>query len=158
MGERQRRRRLSGGVYQRASDGKWCASITYPQPRGLPRKRRVIYGATRAEVEQKLATALADEPPLVDRTRRELLVEARDLGSHAPREWDDLLEASRGVCTYCRQCVGRDNLGRDHRIPLVRGGSDAIENLVPCCGPCNESKRTMTDVEYVAYLVLGPAK
>lgn len=28
----------------------------------------------------------------------------------------------------------------DHVVPLSRGGSNALDNLVPCCTSCNSSK------------------
>jgi integrase len=42
-----------GSIYQRESDGKWCASLTLDAG-----KRKVVYGNTRAEVAKKLANAL----------------------------------------------------------------------------------------------------
>ncbi|MFI7042648.1 HNH endonuclease [Microbispora rosea] len=39
-------------------------------------------------------------------------------------------------CTYCGGPAG----SVDHRIPACQGGTDDLENLVPACVPCNESK------------------
>lgn len=44
-----------------------------------------------------------------------------------------------GRCYYCGECAG-DNMELDHVVPLVRGGSVGVENLVPACRPCNASK------------------
>jgi 5-methylcytosine-specific restriction endonuclease McrA len=46
-------------------------------------------------------------------------------------------------CFYC----GDKSTTMDHVIPLSRGGSHGIGNLVPSCGPCNYSKagRTITE-------------
>jgi 5-methylcytosine-specific restriction endonuclease McrA len=44
-------------------------------------------------------------------------------------------------CTYCAE-HGCNEL--DHVIPAKRGGKSEFENLVPCCGKCNSSKRDMT--------------
>ena len=47
------------------------------------------------------------------------------------------------ICAYCDGEVG-DHWKRsagDHIVPLARGGHDVIENLNPCCKPCNSSKR-----------------
>jgi hypothetical protein len=41
------------------------------------------------------------------------------------------------TCTYCGS---QDNLHVDHRIPVIRGGSNSLDNLVTACGPCNHSK------------------
>lgn len=47
------------------------------------------------------------------------------------------------ICAYCDGKVG-DHWKRsagDHIVPLARGGHDVLENLNPCCKPCNSSKR-----------------
>lgn len=41
-----------------------------------------------------------------------------------------------GECAYC----GKKEQEQDHFIPLNRGGSHCIENIVPCCRSCNASK------------------
>ena len=70
------------------------------------------------------------------------------VGSHTHREWLDKVAVFAGCCAYC----GRDDLplGRDHQIPLSRGGSNLITNVVPACAPCNFAKHTMTDHEFLA--------
>ncbi len=50
-----RRGNHEGGVYQRQSDGRWCASVSLEGGR-----RRVLYGKTREEVAAKLTRALSD--------------------------------------------------------------------------------------------------
>lgn len=155
--DRQRRHRWSGSVYQRASDGYWCAMLSYPTARGEKRRRKSLYGKTREEVQAKLDAFLAAEGESFEKpTQAERLFEARQLKRHIPTDWAELLASSRGVCTYCRTHVGIDALTRDHKVPLSRGGSDSIENLTPSCLPCNVSKSNLTAVEYIAFLVLGP--
>lgn len=54
----------------------------------------------------------------------------------------------RGLCYYCRkpaQVV-------DHLIPLSRGGTNEVENLVAACHECNSKKGTKTPQEYSTYL------
>ena len=41
-------------------------------------------------------------------------------------------------CHYC----GEDAWQVDHFIPRAHGGTDDMDNLFPCCGPCNASKGT----------------
>lgn len=53
-----RRSATDGSIYRRASDGKWCASIDLRA--GGKRRRKVLYGKTRAEVARKLAKAKAE--------------------------------------------------------------------------------------------------
>lgn len=48
-----------------------------------------------------------------------------------------------GQCWYCGSHLNPfDNLCIDHVRPLARGGSNEIENLVPCCTYCNQQKGT----------------
>jgi len=47
-------------------------------------------------------------------------------------------------CVYC----GEDASHVDHRTPKARGGTDAIENLVPSCARCNIDKGMMTVEEW----------
>jgi 5-methylcytosine-specific restriction endonuclease McrA len=70
-------------------------------------------------------------------------------GSHSAREWLDLVHAHDGRCAYC----GSDGrLERDHRIPISRGGSDWIANILPACGLCNRRKGRLTEEEFRARL------
>lgn len=41
-------------------------------------------------------------------------------------------------------------LEKDHMIPVSRGGSDSITNLVGACQRCNAEKGTMSATEYIA--------
>jgi len=40
----------------------------------------------------------------------------------------------------CQYCGSSQRLHIDHIIPIVRGGSNAFENLITSCRPCNQSK------------------
>jgi 5-methylcytosine-specific restriction endonuclease McrA len=67
-------------------------------------------------------------------------------GSWTGAEWLALIELWGGRCAYC----GRETrlLTVDHRIPLSRGGSNSIENILPSCHVCNARKRTRTEEEF----------
>ena len=75
-------------------------------------------------------------------------------GSHSQREWDELVLAWGWRCFYCGRPVHeaaqpiQDSLTRDHLIPLSRGGSNDIGNIVPACFNCNRLKGTMTIEEF----------
>lgn len=53
-------------------------------------------------------------------------------------------------CHYCGRELTEDVMSADHRIPKLRGGSHARENLVPACRPCNNRKSLLTEEEYMA--------
>src|SRR5215212_301903 len=56
----KRRGNGEGGIYQRESDGKWCASVDLGFVNGK-RRRKVIYGKTRKEVADKLKALHRDQ-------------------------------------------------------------------------------------------------
>ncbi len=56
----------------------------------------------------------------------------------------DVLPLLSKPCHYCGRFDGptrRERIGVDHVVPLVDGGANAPENLVPSCVACNLSKR-----------------
>jgi 5-methylcytosine-specific restriction endonuclease McrA len=55
-------------------------------------------------------------------------------------QWLNVLDRSKGVCSYCSNFVGVAALGPDHVVPLSRGGRHALENIVAACSACNYSK------------------
>lgn len=71
---------------------------------------------------------------------------ARELGTHTDADWRDLLQAQGFHCYYCRD--HRADLVKDHKTPISRGGSDAIDNIVAACSKCNWQKGNKTFGEY----------
>ncbi len=64
-----------------------------------------------------------------------------------------LCEKQHGRCFYCETEITfyrkkPNSLQIDHKIPLSRGGSDDVENIVASCRQCNSLKANMTDVEF----------
>lgn len=59
-------------------------------------------------------------------------------GSHTHDEWQAKLREHDFACAYCGR---RDRpLCRDHVVPIARGGTNVIANIVPACRPCNSKK------------------
>ncbi len=59
--------------------------------------------------------------------------------------WEAHLQ--KGLCHFCQQLVGADNLTMDHLVPLARGGKSTKGNIVPACPTCNKKKQLDTPVE-----------
>lgn len=68
----------------------------------------------------------------------------------ANREW--AITRAKVFALHGAQCVycGADASHVDHKTPLSRGGTDAIDNLVPACMRCNIRKGVMTFEEFTA--------
>lgn len=70
-------------------------------------------------------------------------------GGHTPQEWREKCELFAWCCAYCGE---RKPLTRDHKVPIVRGGSNDITNILPACQRCNRHKATRNTSEYLALL------
>jgi 5-methylcytosine-specific restriction endonuclease McrA len=75
-------------------------------------------------------------------------------GSFTVAEWLALVEVWDGRCAYCGE---RAQLEIDHRVPLARGGTNSIDNILPACGPCNRRKHAMSEREFRARLAAEKA-
>jgi len=59
-------------------------------------------------------------------------------GYHTSAEWQEVLDKYNNTCIYCGT---RIKMTKDHRIPINRGGTNDISNIVPACLSCNSTKR-----------------
>lgn len=64
-------------------------------------------------------------------------------------EWEQRLSEYDGRCAYCGST---ERIEADHRIPLCRGGSNDISNILPACRHCNRRKHRRTEEELCALL------
>lgn len=64
-------------------------------------------------------------------------------------EWEELLRYHAAHCAYCGST---ERIEADHRIPLYRGGSNEISNILPACRHCNRRKHRRTEEEFRALL------
>ena len=67
-------------------------------------------------------------------------------GSFTYEEWRDKCALLGNVCMYCGEAKP---LTIDHKIPLSRGGSNEIINIVPACARCNKRKGGRTAQEFL---------
>ncbi len=44
----------------------------------------------------------------------------------------------------CRYCGATENLTYDHKIPIIKGGSDDLKNIQVLCFRCNSMKSDLT--------------
>lgn len=135
-----------------------------------PERRQEI---RRASAERHREANLAHRRESSRRARQENLEHARLVGRHHAKlrnerlwnvegstgtaELSALFARAGGICVYCGQLAA---LTIDHFDPIARGGSGSIENLIPCCKPCNSSKNARDGAEwlYRRYGVVGLAR
>lgn len=86
---------------------------------------------------------------------------ANVVGGHSFLEWIELLKKHDNKCFYCgvrmTKKIGDKQRTRDHIVPISKGGTDNIENIVPACRSCNSSKGTKAVEEWKGVTVIERA-
>lgn len=76
---------------------------------------------------------------------------ARILGGGGPgvsaEEWRQVVDYFNGACAYCLKPCSRPE--RDHMLPIVAGGRDSPDNVVPACQKCNRTKGRKDLLQYL---------
>lgn len=104
-----------GSIYQRVSDGKWVGSITLEN-----RKRKVIYGKTRKEVQEKLKAALHAQ-------QQGTLITARQ--QTLKQYIEDWLENTHRQNIRPRSYERYEEIVRLHIVPAI--GNIPLQKLTP---------------------------
>jgi 5-methylcytosine-specific restriction endonuclease McrA len=84
----------------------------------------------------------------VKNKRNRIIYRLRGQGlGHTYGEWELLKKQYNYTCPCCHKSepfIGQKSLSltEDHIIPLIKGGSDKIENIQPLCLSCNTKKHT----------------
>lgn len=87
-----------------------------------------------------------------DLNRRCLKRKAEEQNRITPEVINAVIEKYDGKCAYCgTDCTKYYEI--DHKLPLVRGGGNDIDNLALSCKHCNRSKKDKTDVEFCGHSV-----
>lgn len=74
----------------------------------------------------------------------------RITGAATLKQWQDRLRYFDYRCAYCHKKLGIPFV--EHMVPLSRGGTGGISNLVPSCLSCNSSKRNRNIIEWLLFL------
>lgn len=69
--------------------------------------------------------------------------------SHSDREWQRKFFAMGKCCFYCSAPLTLKTAHKEHKTPRCRGGSNRIQNIVPSCDVCNQTKTWRTDAEFI---------
>lgn len=73
------------------------------------------------------------------------LTRGQQVGVFSAGEWGRRLLEFGGRCAYCH---GNGSIEIEHVVPLCRGGTNRIANVVPACKDCNQDKGMMTPAEW----------
>jgi integrase len=107
---RKRRGRGENGIYRRESDGRWVGSLSLGHDGGGKRVRRVVYGGTKREVQDKLDALRRDAGAGVKLTPGKVTV------AEAVGRWLDLeVKPNRAPATV--KCY--DETARLHILPTL---------------------------------------
>ena len=68
------------------------------------------------------------------------------IGNYTSEQWEKLCSFFNGICPRCGKQT--DKFTVDHIIPLSRGGTNTIDNLVPLCLRCNIQKSNIYTTDY----------
>lgn len=71
-------------------------------------------------------------------------------GSHLRTEWLEKCNLLGWSCSYCDTPLDTKTVTKDHVTPISRGGSNDIDNVVPCCSSCNSRKKDKTIEEFAS--------
>lgn len=103
-----------------------------PAYRAAERRQQRPYDRQRALTDERRAYSLARSQ------LRRALEAGAEYDGHQPEDlvlhWDD-------EDYYACICCGGPFEHVDHNVPLIRGGSHTLDNLVPLCESCNTSKQ-----------------
>ena len=66
------------------------------------------------------------------------------------QEREEIYEKMHGRCAYCGSALDINDMQVDHIVPLHRGGTNDMNNLMPACRGCNHYKSTLTIEQFRA--------
>jgi 5-methylcytosine-specific restriction endonuclease McrA len=84
----------------------------------------------------------------VERERARARARQRGHGEHTPLDIEEIYQAQRGRCAYCRSELPFEDVHVDHIMPLAKGGGSKRQNLQVTCQSCNQRKNAKHPVVF----------
>lgn len=112
------------------------------------------YVKNREEILQKIATWRLQNPEKVAAIgrRHKARKATAPINDFTAAQWQAMKEHYGHKCVYCERVMER--LEQDHIIPLSKGGSHTLLNIVPACRSCNARKSAGPPLKPVQPLLL----
>lgn len=168
LADRRRERRVQYGEQLRAKERAYYAAnrdkirsrakVRYwsnpEHARAVSRRAATDWRIRHPDKEREKHTAWRRENPLVVRAqahRRRARLRAA-VGDYTAEDVRAIYAQQGGRCWWCGVSVG-DDYHIDHRIPLVKGGSNDANNIVIACPSCNLSKGGKMPHEWIGRLL-----
>lgn len=108
-------------------------------------RARAWYRANKQLVKDRAKKWKRQNPEKIKVNTRNYASRKRAAGKFSHKDYMKLYNQLLGKCGYCS--VNNANT-IDHIVPLSRGGSNYIGNIMPSCGSCNYSKQHKTLMEW----------
>lgn len=149
---KNRQRVLIYGRKWKAKNKQRMLETGYAWAKANPDKRRAITRRYKIKNKKKIQS-WAKEWERNNRDKRRALnhnYRARKKqadGTHTEQDLQEQYKRQGGKCYYCG-CKLDDNWHIEHVIPLSRGGSNDIANIVCSCPSCNQSKHNKLPHEW----------
>lgn len=104
------------------------------------RVRQAAYRAANPEAWREWSKRNPEKIRLAQLTRRTRMHEG-STAEVTPKDIQKLINRHDGCCVYCGIKPTNEPMQIDHVVPISKGGSNTIGNLLPACRSCNSSKR-----------------
>lgn len=125
-----------------------------PQPRPTPEPRVELHlecaWCGTAFVTMKASQRMCSKRCLAKASRVRRRGQAAGSTSHYT--WTEVMRLFLSFgrrCAYCERPINGQP-DPDHVVPLSKGGSNSITNILPCCSACNSDKRDLLLDEWAA--------
>jgi 5-methylcytosine-specific restriction endonuclease McrA len=142
--------RLSDKAYHNARQKSYVATH-HEHVRAQVRTRRAAHRESVLQKEQAYREAHREQFNEKEQRRRARKA-AAPINDLTLAQWQAIKEHYRHCCVYCGRQMER--LTQDHIIPLSKGGSHTVQNVVPACRSCNSRKHTGPPLSPIQPLLL----